>query len=351
MRAQLLTGFGGPEMLHYRDDAPDPVAGSGEVRIRVSATGVNNTDIWTREGRYGSGDDPTASTGWRREPLRFPRIQGADVVGHVDQLGDGVDAPTVGERVIVDPVIYVGDETQLARPELLGSERDGGFADYVTVPAGNAHRVDSPFTDAELATFPIAYGTALRMLHRAEVGEGETVLVTGASGGVGSALVQLAAVRGARPIAAVGAGKQEAARELGAVATVDRDLTDLPAAIAALGPVDVVADVVAGSRFGRLLTALRPFGRYVTAGAIAGPLVEMDLRTVYLNQLRLAGSSFASHEEFAELVDLLRSGRLRPLLASAYPLRDLSRAQADFVAKRFFGKLVIVPDQAVLAEP
>lgn len=347
MRAQLLTGFGGPEMLHYRDDVPDPVPGPGEVRVRVAATGINNTDIWTREGRYGSAADPTAATGWRREPLQFPRIQGGDVVGYVDQVGTDSHVD-LGDRVIVDPAIYDGDETRLADTELLGSERDGGFADYVTVPAGNVHRIDSPLSDTELATFPIAYGTALRMLNRTELGEGETLLVTGASGGVGSALVQLAAVRGALPVAVVGTGKQEAARELGAVATVDRDTTDLAGALAALGPVDVVADVVGGPGFGRLLDALRPFGRYVTAGAIAGPVVETDLRTVYLKQLRLVGSSFASHEEFAELVDLLRSGRptartgrLRPLLAGAYPLPDLARAQADFVAKRFFGKLVI----------
>jgi NADPH:quinone reductase-like Zn-dependent oxidoreductase len=350
MRAQLLTGFGGPEKLLYRDDLPEPVAGPGEVRVRVAATGINNTDIWTREGRYGSPDDPAATTGWRRQPLRFPRIQGADVVGYLDQVGQvGAESELApGDRVIVDPAIYTGDETRLADTELLGSERDGGFADYVTVPAGNVHRIDSPLSDAELATFPIAYGTALRMLNRAELAEGETLLVTGASGGVGSALVQLAAVRGALPVAMVSAGKHDTARELGAVVTLDRDTTDLAGALAGLGPVDVVADVVGGPGFGRLLNALRPFGRYVTAGAIAGPVVETDLRTVYLKQLRLVGSSFASHEEFAELVDILRAGRptvrtgrLRPLLAGAYPLPDLPRAQADFVAKRFFGKLVI----------
>jgi NADPH:quinone reductase-like Zn-dependent oxidoreductase len=345
VRAQLLTGFGGPERLEYRTDVPDPVPGPGEVRLRVSATGINNTDIWTREGRYGSTDDPHARTGWRREPLRFPRVQGADVVGYVDQLGPGVAADRIalGDRVLVDPVIYTGDERQLAGPDLLGSARDGGFADYVTVPATNVHPVAGPLGDAELATFPIAYGTALRMLHRARVGHGETVLVTGASGGVGSALVQLATVRGARVIAVAGRSKHPAVRELGAVAVVDRDTADLPAAVRAAdpAPVDVVADVVGGDGFAALLTALRPFGRYVTAGAIAGPLVHTDLRTLYLKQLELFGSSFFSHAEFAELVELIRGGRLRPLLAGTYPLEELTGAQADFIAKRFVGKLVI----------
>lgn len=348
MRAQLLTGFGGPEMLQYREDVPDPVPGPGEVRIRVAATALNNTDIWTREGRYGSGDDPEAVTGWRREPLRFPRIQGADVVGYLDQLGPGVTPEQVGaalgERVLVDPMLYDGDETALAHTDYLGSERDGGFADYVTVPATNVHRIESPLTDPELASFPTAYATALRMLNRAGVAAGETVLITGASGGVGSALIQLAVVRGARPVALVGAGKAGAAVELGAVREVDRDTPDLAAALDPAGPVDVVADVVGGPRFRELLNVLRPFGRYVTAGGIAGPVVETDLRTVYLKQLTLVGSSFATHEEFAALVDLIRAGRLRPVVAGVYPLHELARAQADFVAKRFVGKLVVTPD-------
>jgi NADPH:quinone reductase-like Zn-dependent oxidoreductase len=350
VRAQLLTGFGGPEMLHYREDVPDPVPGPGEVRIRVAATALNNTDIWTREGRYGSASDPAAKTGWRGAPLRFPRMQGAEVVGYLDQLGPGVTPQTTGapgQRVLVDPMLYQGDETALADTDYLGSERDGGFADYVTVPAGNVHRIDSALTDPELASFPTAYATALRMLNRAELAEGETVLVTGASGGVGSALIQLAAVRGARPVALVGGGKSAAAVELGAVLAIDRDTPDLAPALDPVGPVDVVADVVGGPRFRDLLNVLRPFGRYVTAGGIAGPIVDTDLRTVYLKQLTLLGSSFATHEEFAELVALIRgAGRdarsgLRPVVAGVYPLPELARAQADFVAKRFFGKLVV----------
>ncbi|MFC7327706.1 alcohol dehydrogenase family protein [Marinactinospora rubrisoli] len=346
MRAQFLTGFGGPEMLRYHDDAPDPAPGPGELRVRVGAAALNNTDIWTREGRYGSPADAEATAGWRREPVAFPRIQGADVVGRVDQVGHGVDAGRVGQRVIVDPMLYDGDERALAdttRLHYLGSERDGGFADYVTVPAGNAISVDSPLSDAELATFPTAYATALRMLNRAAVTGGETVLITGASGGVGSALIQLARARGARPVAMVGAGKREQATELGAEAVLDRDCPDIAGALdaAGVGPADVVADVVAGPILGGLLNALRPFGRYVTAGAIAGPLVTADLRTVYLRQLTLVGSSFATHEEFADLVALITAGRLRPLLAGRYPLPELRRAQQDFAGKRFFGKLVI----------
>jgi NADPH:quinone reductase-like Zn-dependent oxidoreductase len=344
MRAVLLTGFGGPDKLDYRADVPDPAAGPGEVRIRVGATAVNNTDIWTREGAYGSPEEPSANAGWRREPLAFPRIQGADVVGRIDAVGDGVPESRLGERVVVDPMLYTGGERELVTTEYLGSERDGGFAEYVTVPASNAHAVDSALSDAELATFPTAYTTAMRMLNRAEVRAGETVVVTGAGGGVGSALIQLATLRGARVVAITSAAKRERALKLGAHAAVDRGGADLAAEVRAVaGPVDVVADVVAGPLFPALLRMLGPLGRYVVAGGIAGPVVQTDLRTIYLQQLQVIGSSFGTHQDFAELLVHIERGELEPLLAGTYPLHRLGEAQEAFGAKDFFGKLVITP--------
>jgi NADPH:quinone reductase-like Zn-dependent oxidoreductase len=232
--------------------------------------------------------------------------------------------------------------------DLIGSERDGGFAEYVAVPAENAHAIESPLSDAELATFSTAYVTALRMLNRARVSAGETVLVTGASGGVGSGLVQLARLRGARVIALVGSGKEDQARALGTELVITRDTRNLPAAVAkAAGgrPIDVVADVVGGDMFADLLNVLRPMGRYVTAGAIAGPVVRLDLRTLYLKQLELIGSTMGTHEEFASLVEQIASGRIKPLLARTYPLSDIRQAQRDFMNKNFFGKLVLIPNR------
>lgn len=348
MRAVVLTGHGGPEKLEYREGVPEPTAGSGEVRIRVAATGLNNTDIWTREGAYGSPDDPASAAGWRREPLRFPRIQGADVVGRIDQVGAGVAESRLGGRVIVDPMLYTGGERALISTDYLGSERDGGFAEFVTVPEGNAHTVEGSLSDAELATFPTAYATAMRMLNRADVRPGETVVVTGAGGGVGSALIQLATLRDAHVTAVTTPAKRDRARQLGARAVVDRNARDLVAETLAAGdrPIDVVADVVGGAAFPALLRMLAPLGRYVVAGAIAGPLVETDLRTVYLNQIQLIGSSFGTHEDFAQLLRHVAAGKLTPLLAGTYPLHELVGAQRDFAEKRFFGKLVVTPGGA-----
>jgi NADPH:quinone reductase-like Zn-dependent oxidoreductase len=348
VRAVLLTGFGGLDKLEYRDDVADPHPAPGEVRVRVGATGINNTDVWTREGVYGRDRDPSGAGGWKTEPFVFPRIQGADVVGRIDAVGDGVATTRVGERVVVDPALYSGGETEQVNTAYLGSERDGGFAELVTVPAGNAHPLSSRASDPEVATFPTAYATAVRMLGRARLAAGESLVVTGAGGGVGSALVQLGVLRGARVTAITSSSKRSQVLDLGAEAVVSRDSGDLAEQLRSTGlpPPAVAADVVGGPMFQVLVDQLAPLGRYVVAGAIGGHLVGADLRTVYLRQLQLIGSSMATHAEFAQLVSYINAGRLRPLLARCYPLEDLRRAQEDFATKALFGKLVISLDGA-----
>lgn len=346
MKAVLLTGHGGPEKLAYREDVPIPEPGPDEVLIEVGACGINNTDIWTREGAYGQGADPNAVSGWRREPMQFPRIQGADIVGRIIEVGANVSPARVGERVIVNPTLYAGADEGLLEAGFIGSERDGGFAEYTTVPAANAHRINASLSDAELATFATAYLTGEHMLNRARVRQGETILITGASGGVGSGLVQLAHVRGARVIAIVGPGKEEKMGQLGAEVVISRDTEDLYKAVmdgTGGQSIDAVADVVAGPMFSTLFKLLRKQGRYVTAGAIAGPVVQLDLRTLYLKHLEIIGSTLGTRQEFAELVSHIEAGSLKPLLANTYPLANIGQAQQDFKDKRFFGKLVVVP--------
>jgi len=347
MKAVLLRGFGDLDMLDYREDVPVPRPGSGEVLVKVGACGLNNSDIWTREGAYGLETNADAQSGWLREPMRFPMIQGGDIVGRIVEAGADVPCDRIGERVLVDDVLYTGEGDGIIDSGCIGSECDGGFAEFVCVPAGNAHPIESDMTDVELATFPIAYQSAEHMLNRGRVSAGETVVIPGASGGVGSALVQLARARGARTVAITSRHKIAELRSLGAEVCIAREEPDLPAAVAeALGgrPVDVVTDVVGGSMFADLLRILRPLGRHVLAGAIAGPIVEVDLRTIYLKHLEIIGASQGTRDEFGAVLGHILAGRIKPLVAAVYPLRDMRQAQADFAAKDFVGKIVIAPD-------
>ncbi len=346
MRAVLLMGYGGPDQLDYRVDVPRPEIAPDDVLIQVGACGVNNTDLWTREGAYGREDDPAADSAWRREPMRFPRIQGADIVGRIEEVGSRVSPNRIGERVIVNPTLYTGGEDGLLEAGFVGSERDGGFAEYTSVPAGNALAIHSRLRDAELATFPTAYLTGVHMLNRARLKSGETILITGASGGVGSGLVQLANIRGALVVAIVGSGKEERVRNLGAEVVVRREPQELYEAVRKAtrdNKIDVIADVVGGPMFAVLLRLLRKQGRVVTAGAIAGPNVTLDLRTVYLKHLEIIGSTLGTRQEFADLVRSIEAGKLKPLLAKIYPLDKIKDAQREFKEKQFFGKFVIVP--------
>jgi alcohol dehydrogenase len=349
MRAVLLTGHGDLDKLVYREDVPVPSPAAGEVLVEISACGMNNTDVWVRQAAYGTDEDPKAPSSWRRggNTLVFPRIQGTDSVGRIVALGAGVPQDRIGQRVMVDFSIYNAQDDSLAEIDYFGHGRDGGYAEYMTVPAENAHRVKTALSDAELATFCCAYLTGEHMLDRARVKAGERVLVTGASGGVGSGLIQLCRARGAIPYALAGPGKESAVREIGAEAVITRGKGDLAVEVHGVTggkPIDVVADLVAGPLFNDLLRVLRPEGRYTIAGAIGGPVVQLDLRTLYLKHLEMHGSSQGTRGAFLRLVRYIEEGRVKALLAGVYKLSDFHRAQRDFMRKGFVGKLVVIPD-------
>ncbi|SFE15944.1 NADPH:quinone reductase [Actinopolyspora alba] len=345
MRAVLLTGHGGPENLEHHDDVATPEPGPGQLLVRVGAGALNNTDIWTREGAYGLPGDPTALAGWRG-PISFPRIQGGDVAGVVESVGSGVPSERVGRRVLVDPAEYRDEGPHAPPVGLLGSEYDGGFAEYVLVADRQAHDVtDSPLSEEELAALPIAYGTAMGMLERAGVASGERILVTGASGGVGLAVVQLAAARGAEVLAITSGGKESEVRAAGANRVALRDAADLADRVREFAPdgLDTVADVVGGPQLGRLLPLLRDDGRCVVAGAIAQAVIEFDLRRLYLHNLSLIGSSMHTRAHFAELVAAARSGEPRPRVAERHSLDEIHSAQRRFREGDYVGKIVVVP--------
>ena len=353
MEAVQLTGHGGIEKLVYRSDLPLPQAGPGEVLIRVTAAGINNTDINTRIGWYSKVVTADTAAGgaegfetvnaedasWSGIPLQFPRIQGADACGFIEAVGEGVDPARVGQRVLVQSV----QPLRGAKPYsciTFGSECDGGFAQFATAKAEFAFAVESDWSDVELASIPCAYSTAENMLDRASVGA-ERVLITGASGGVGSAALQLARCRGAEVIAMSSAAKAGEVKALGAARVVDRN-ADLKAVLGE-GSVDVVVDLVAGPQWPSFLEVLRRGGRYVTAGAIAGPITELDVRTLYLKDLSLFGATYQRDGVFANLVALIEAGKIRPLVSATYPLSEIAQAQEDFLAKKHTGKLVLVP--------
>ena len=356
MHAVLLTGYGGFDKLDYRTDVPLPVPGPDEVLIRVGAAGINNTDINTRIGWYskrvatdtnqgGAGGFEAANpddASWQGVSLAFPRIQGADCCGRIVAVGNAVDQSRIGQRVIVRNMLrsYVG-----YRPFecwTLGSECDGAFAQFVKAPAQESYAVDCDWTDAELASIPCAYSTAENMMHRSQLSSGERVLITGASGGVGSAAVQLAKRRGAQIIAVAGKTKIEAVRSIGAQRVIDRG----ESIVDTIGrnTVDVVVDLVAGPQWPELLDALKIGGRYACAGAIAGPIVELDVRTLYLKDLSLLGCTFQDDIVFENLVNYIEHDEIRPLVAETYPLSAIIEAQKKFLKKEFVGKLVLMPD-------
>jgi NADPH:quinone reductase-like Zn-dependent oxidoreductase len=365
MKAVMLTGHGGFDRLEFRD-VPVPTPAHGEVLIRVGAAAINNTDINTRTGWYSRAvSEGTTATGaaqglaaaraedsgWTGDAPRFPRIQGADACGHIVAVGIGVDSARIGERVLVEPVFRRAGAgaadargthaTDPCRAIYFGSEVDGAFAQFARLPAAHAHAVSSTLSDIELASFPCSYSAAENMLTRLQVEAGEKVLITGASGGVGSAAVQLAKRRGAWVCAVVGAHKSAAVSALGADHVIARDA----ALTSSLGieSMDAVVDIVGGAQFPSLLDVLRRGGRYAAAGAIAGPLVELDLRTLYLKDLRLFGCTVLEPQVFGNLVAYIERAEIKPVIASVHPLQAIVAAQQEFLTKRHTGKIVLVP--------
>ena len=358
MKAFVLKGHGDFDQLQWHEDWPIPVAEGDEVVIRVGACGLNNTDINTRTawyskavsenttgGAFEEADDEDAT--WGGAPVSFPRIQGADVVGEVVSVGPDGDASLSGKRVMIDTWLRDwSDPTNRDKCGYYGSECDGGFAEYTKISQKHVHVVNSPLTDSELATFATSYITAENMLERAQVSAGDTVLITGASGGVGSALIQLVNRRGATSIALSSQSKMDELKALGAHHVIDRNVTNLKAALKqAIGKdtVSVLADVVGGPQWPLWLDSIERGGRLTCAGAIAGPMVDFDLRTFYLRDLTFTGATIVPVGLFAKLVSYIEKGEIKPLLAASYPLSELHDAQRAFIAKSHIGNIVVTP--------
>jgi len=348
MDAFVLTGHGDMDKLVYQSDWPVPQISNTEVLIKVHACGLNNTDVNTRIGWYSKSvgndtDDSQADeddAGWGGTALSFPRIQGADVVGTVVAVGAIAEQSLMGRRVMIDTWLRDWDDPHNKNGVgYYGSECDGGFADYTKIDHRHVHPVTSDLSHAELATFATSWMTAEGMLNRADVDASDTVLITGASGGVGSALISLAKRRGAKTVAMTSAKKRSAVEALAPDQILIRDEDAI-----ATQSVTVAADLVAGDIFPDLINGLKRGGRYVASGAIAGPLTSLDIRTLYLHDLTLLGSTVVAPGTFETLISYIERGELKPLLAASYPLKELHAAQTAFNARQHVGNIVVTMD-------
>ena len=352
MKGIQLIGHGGFDKLVFSKDIPKPIPKDNEVLIKVSAAGINNTDINTRIGWYSKsvttntndcGEKGFETTNekdatWSGNALKFPRIQGADICGKIISVGKDVDQSRINERVIVRSMQSDPDNLDKISSYVIGSEINGGFAEYVAVRSSETFKINSNWSDVELASIPCAYSTAEGMLHRAELKE-EKVLITGASGGVGSAAVQLAKRRGAYVVAQCSKSKFDEIKKIGADDVVDREEN----LVTKLGTneFDVTVDLVAGNNWEQLLDILKPGGRYVTAGAIAGPIVSLDVRTLYLKDLTFYGCTYQPTEVFKNLIKYIENDEIKPLVAKTFPLEKIVDAQKEFLSKKFIGKIVL----------
>ena len=353
MKAVVTAGNGGFEQLQCRM-VKHPRLGDNEVLIRVLAAGINNTEINTRIGWYSDSVNQSTSalassriqqkkapadSGWN-ETTPFPFIQGTDCCGEVVQLGQNADSLLLNKRVLVRSCRRPQGFTSMEN-FWMGSDSDGAFAEYVTVPQSEVFEVKCDWSSAELATIPCAYGTAENMIQRAGIRSGETVLITGASGGVGSAATQLVQLRGAKVIAVVSLEKQKQILEMGATMTIARDKN--MGEVLGEESVDIVIDLVAGDAFATLLKVLKRGGRYVSAGAIGGPVVAFDVRVLYLKDLQLIGCTAWDESVFPNLISYLENKKLRPLLAKTFPLEQIVEAQQEFLLKKHVGNFVLIP--------
>jgi len=295
-----------------------------------------------------SSDDVTDDDGGWNGATPFPLIQGTDACGIVVQISSPNDPTLLGKRVLIRPCMRVPSDNYASLDHVwMASNIDGAFAQYVQVPAAQVFPVNCDWTDAELASIPCAYGTSENMLHRAHVQAGDHVLIPGASGGVGSATVQLAKRRGATVTALVGSeAKAAAVRALGADRVIVgrhgdakwnealQELTDA---------VDVVVDNVGGSGFPTVLNTLKRGGRLTTSGAISGPLVELDFRTLYLKDLTLIGCTAWEEPVMRNLVGYIERGEIKPAVDKVYPMTEIVQAQKTFLEKKHVGKFVLIP--------
>ncbi len=341
MRAALFSEHGGPEVIRI-SEVPVPSPGPGEVRIRVGATSLNHLDLWIRRGL------PT--------PIPMPHIGGSDIAGQVDAMGPGVEGVSEGTRVVVDPSLdwawyegaRSGEDLPSPRFRVLGEHTQGGLAEYTVVPVVNLMQIPEGASYDEAAAAGLVFVTAWRgLITRGKLRPGERVLITGGSGGVATAAVQIAAYSGAE-VFAVTSGEENVRRllDLGAHVVVDRErgpLGELLREATGKRRVDLVLDSVGEVVWGDLIKTLDVGGRLVTYGATTGASASTDLRHVFWKQLSILGSTMGSATEYREVMELVFAGELRPVIDRVFTLDETAEAHRLLEEGSVFGKLVVRP--------
>ena len=321
VKAIRIHEDGGPEVLRY-EDAPDPVPGIGQVLIELRAASLNHLDVWLRQGL---------------PSVPKPRILGADGAGVVVS-GDGFQP---GERVVINP----GLDHRDGRISVVGEHMDGTHAELIAVPKEQVYRLPDNLDFETAAAFPLVFETAYRMLAtKAQLREGEWVLVWGIGGGVSTATLAIAKALGGRVIVtSSSADKLDRARELGADAALNHDTDDVPAAVKELtgGGAHVVVDSVGDATWRRSLDAARRDGRICVCGATTGPNPPASLHRLWWKQLTVFGSTMGSKEDFEAAYELVTSGRATPVLDKVFPLADAASAHARLEAGEQLGKIVL----------
>lgn len=342
MKAVFFRQHGGLDILESGYQ-PEPTPGPGEVLLRVKACALNHLDLWTRQGMPGI-------------KIPLPHILGCDVAGEVAKLGHGVRGAKEGQRVVVAPGISCG-RCRFCRQgwdslcddyKILGLQTNGGYAEYVKVPARNLISVSKKLTFEEWASIPLVFLTAWHMLHtRAQLKKGETVLIHAAGSGVGSAALQIAKYLGARVFTTVGSPEKiRPAKALGADEVINYREKDFVAEVKRLTKnrgVDVVFEHIGPETFSKSLAALSKKGRVVTCGVTSGPLVNLDLRFVFVRQLSIFGSYMGGFKEFQRVIRRVERGRFKAVVDKVFPLKEAREAQARMLERKNFGKIVLVP--------
>jgi NADPH:quinone reductase-like Zn-dependent oxidoreductase len=321
VKAIRIHEDGGPEVLRY-EDAPDPVPDTGQVLIDLRAASLNHLDVWVRKGL---------------PSVPKPRILGADGAGVVVS-GDGFAS---GDRVLINPGLDHGD----GRITVIGEHTDGTHAERIAVPREQVYAIPEGLDFEAAAAFPLVFETAYRMLAtKAALHEGEWVLVWGIGSGVSTACLAIAKALGARVVVTSGSvEKLGRARELGADAALNHDEDDVPAAVKELtgGGAHVVVDHVGAATWQRSLASARADGRVCVCGATSGPNPPAQLHRIWWKQLTIYGSTMGTRADFAGVLELVASGRARPVIDEVYPLEEAPAAHERMERAEQFGKIVL----------